>query len=324
MTDEPSFNSTWVGFRKLFAFGRSRVFLNSTRIDSHHGPEVAAWKTLAARMRPDDHILWMTFWHADDAYYRAAAEFYRDLPVPARNVWVLGNTEAETRAAQAAGFRAAWVNHNAWLDERILRPMEAVKKFRAILVSQLAPYKRIHLAAQVEGLAVAPGALFPLHKGRECAIPPRATLIESLPPGGIAELLACCRVGLMLSEEEGASYASSEYLLCGLPVVSTPSRGGRDVFYNDDNSKIVEPTADAVAAGVTELIARAPDRWALHRAHVAQSLAFRSRFIGDVLAPILRDAGSSMDPAAAFVAIYKHKMIDFVPGAEAMNIIQTL
>ena len=49
-------------------------------------------------------------------------------------------------------------------------------------------------------------------------------------------------VGGVFSEEEGACWASSEYLLCGLPVVSTHSRGGRDVWYSGHNSLIVEPT----------------------------------------------------------------------------------
>ena len=36
------------------------------------------------------------------------------------------------------------------------------------------------------------------------------------------------RVGLCLSAREGAMFASMEYLLSGLPIVTTPSMGGRD------------------------------------------------------------------------------------------------
>jgi hypothetical protein len=36
------------------------------------------------------------------------------------------------------------------------------------------------------------------------------------------------RVGLCLSAYEGCMRASAEYLLCGLPIVSTPNIGGRD------------------------------------------------------------------------------------------------
>jgi glycosyltransferase involved in cell wall biosynthesis len=46
------------------------------------------------------------------------------------------------------------------------------------------------------------------------------------------------RVGLLITPIEGASWASMEYLMCGLPVISCKSKGGRDVFYNDNNSAI--------------------------------------------------------------------------------------
>lgn len=72
----------------------------------------------------------------------------------------------------------------------------------------------------------------------------------------IGSHLRLARVGLMLSEEEGSCYASLEYLLCGLPVVSTPSRGGRDVFYNENNSIICDDTPEAVAEAVREASAK--------------------------------------------------------------------
>ncbi len=62
------------------------------------------------------------------------------------------------------------------------------------------------------------------------------------------------RVGLMLSEEEGACYASTEYLLCGLPVVSTASRGGRDEYYNEGNSIICEASAESVQASTRKAV----------------------------------------------------------------------
>jgi glycosyltransferase involved in cell wall biosynthesis len=59
-----------------------------------------------------------------------------------------------------------------------------------------------------------------------------------------------CRVGLCLSAVEGGMLASLEYLLCGLPVVSTESLGGRDVFFDDVNALLVDATPEAVRAGV--------------------------------------------------------------------------
>ena len=49
------------------------------------------------------------------------------------------------------------------------------------------------------------------------------------------------KCGLILSEHEGGCYSSTEYLLCGIPVVSCKnsknwSTGGREIYYNDYNS----------------------------------------------------------------------------------------
>lgn len=61
---------------------------------------------------------------------------------------------------------------------------------------------------------------------------------------------------MILSRTEGQCKASVEYLLCGLPVVSTPSTGGRDEFFDPDYVAIVEPTAEAVRKGVEDVIGR--------------------------------------------------------------------
>jgi glycosyltransferase involved in cell wall biosynthesis len=79
---------------------------------------------------------------------------------------------------------------------------------------------------------------------------------EKLTPLQINQALSQCGVGLCLSAEEGAMYASVEYLLAGLPVVTTPSLGGRDVFFDDEIALTVEPVPEAVKAGVDEMITR--------------------------------------------------------------------
>ncbi len=60
----------------------------------------------------------------------------------------------------------------------------------------------------------------------------------------------------ILSAEEGSSYASMEYLLAGLGVVSTHSTGGRDVYFDPDYCITCDPTPEAVRDAVAELRAR--------------------------------------------------------------------
>jgi len=310
-----------VSLRLLFEHGRTRIFLNSNRIDPSHEREVNVWREIASAMKPEDHIVWMTFWHADQTYFERAAEFYRATPVALDHIWVLGNTKQEVEAAQRAGFRSAWVNHNAWLDERLLQPLNRPKEYRAVMVSQLAPYKRVHLAAKVEGLALVPSRLFHLHQPVDVSHFTDATIIENLSAGGIAEILCRSRVGLILSEEEGACYASSEYLLCGIPVVTTASRGGRDVFYTGENSHVVAPTEDDVVRGVAWMIEHAPDPWTIHHAHVALSQTFRERFILEVLCGICEQQNVTADLQQLFASIFKHKMVTYVTEADAMVLV---
>jgi glycosyltransferase involved in cell wall biosynthesis len=79
---------------------------------------------------------------------------------------------------------------------------------------------------------------------------------NNLPEDQVVAKLNNSNVGLMLSEEEGACYANTEYLLCGLLVVSTPSRGGRDEFYDSFTAVICEPDQDAVHDAVELALAR--------------------------------------------------------------------
>ena len=50
--------------------------------------------------------------------------------------------------------------------------------------------------------------------------------------------------------------ASMEYMLAGLPVVSTNNLGGRDVYFDDDYCVKVGGNASAVAEAVSAVIAR--------------------------------------------------------------------
>lgn len=82
---------------------------------------------------------------------------------------------------------------------------------------------------------------------------------DKVPVEEIVRLYNQCRVGLCLSGMEGAMFASMEYLLCGLPIVTTRSVGGRDAFFDPEYVITVEDTPEAVSAGVKEMCARAPD-----------------------------------------------------------------
>ena len=70
---------------------------------------------------------------------------------------------------------------------------------------------------------------FPEHR-------PATSGYRNLDAAELCHWLNRSRTGLCLSEREGAMFASIEYLLCGLPIVTTPSIGGRHVFFEADTS----------------------------------------------------------------------------------------
>lgn len=159
-------------------------------------------------------------------------------------------------------------HQNALVDESLYHPIPGVPKCHdAIYDARLSPFKRHQLAEQVERLSLltahvanpgdAPYAediRRRLARAHWCNSPfdPRC---KSLGPEEVNRHLNEARVGLCLSAVEGGMYASVQYLLAGLPVVTTPSEGGRDMFFDPDYVAVVEPDPVAVAEGVRRMIA---------------------------------------------------------------------
>jgi len=59
-----------------------------------------------------------------------------------------------------------------------------------------------------------------------------------LSPEEVNVMVNKSKIGIMTTELEGVSWASLEYLMCGIPVISCKSKGGRDVYYTKNNSVI--------------------------------------------------------------------------------------
>lgn len=178
----------------------------------------------------------------------------------------LANSETEYQVLKDAGLRTAFVNHNALISPLIFRILpEAEKRFDAVYDARVNPFKRHQLAAGINSLALI-AARYATHYDEEYArsvknIMPQAYWFNdplstdyrrmTLPEVNAA--LNQCRVGICLSEVEGPMFASTQYLLAGLPVVSTKSRGGRDEFFMSDYVRIVDDNAEAVAEGIKEM-----------------------------------------------------------------------
>jgi glycosyltransferase involved in cell wall biosynthesis len=186
---------------------------------------------------------------------------------------ILCNTQRELELYRARNIPGIVCSTLAFVDETQfdIAPVP-VREFDAVYTAALVPFKRHELCRDLASLALIYHRYHPAgvqeagYPERVRAMLPQATFVNELdgdfrmlPPREVAAWINRARIGLCLSEAEGAMRAAAEYMLCGLPVVSTPSIGGRDRILDPDFSRIVAPEPDAVAAAVRELIDRAID-----------------------------------------------------------------
>jgi glycosyltransferase involved in cell wall biosynthesis len=186
---------------------------------------------------------------------------------PNHRLTYLAATSSEVERFTRLGLSAIHVNHDAFVDEQLYRPLPNQSvKYDAVYDANLRPFKRHELAADISRLAlityILDGNLDAEYWASVEELFSRAHVFNGavhssefhfLNPVEINQALNQCAVGLCLSREEGAMFASIQYLLAGLPVVTTPSLGGRDIFYHPDYVETVDPTPQAVAAGVERM-----------------------------------------------------------------------
>lgn len=210
-------------------------------------------------------------WSRDDEWHMGVLARWRTRHTrrhPNHRMIFLANSEAEHRRLTARGLGAAWVSQNAFVSPRTYQPLPGrVRRFDAVYDARVCPFKRHELATTIDSLALVTSRPAQHHdetyvRSVREILPrahwfndPLAPDYQSLAGEEINEAINQARVGLCLSAVEGAMFASIQYLLAGLPVVSTASRGGRDEFFDSDYVRIVADDPASVAAGVREMTA---------------------------------------------------------------------
>ncbi len=185
---------------------------------------------------------------------------------------VAANTEAELRLLEQNGVETIFANHNMFVDERMFKPMpDAARTYDAIYNACFSPFKRRWLCMEIERCAHLGYVADPDQKGdplgaflaakadlphHDFLNPVSANKARRLGAREVNQVLARAAVGLCLSEAEGAMVASVEYLLAGLPVVTTPNLGGRDRYFTAETAIVAEPNPRAIRDAVMALKAR--------------------------------------------------------------------
>ena len=203
--------------------------------------------------------------------------------VPEGRVIALGNCEKECQMLGSRGVETRFIHQNCFLDERRFRPLPGPRRYAAAYIARLTPFKR-HTLIPVE---LAPRLMLLGTKTREDereyveTVQRRyaaARWIPAFSGAKVSEYLAQAKCGLVLSAREGASFCSSEYLLCGLPLVDTPALGGRSVLYPEEFVRFIESTPEAVAAGVEHWGGCMVDPWRVRAAWLEKAQAHRTAY----------------------------------------------
>ena len=205
--------------------------------------------------------------------------------MPDSRVIAMGNCERECAALEAVGVETRLIHQNCFLDERRYRPMGHARPYDAAYIARLTPCKRHELMPpEIAPKLLLMGCATKIYdSARDYAnmVYSRYAAARVMPTfsgARISEYLGLAKCGLVLSAREGASFCSSEYFLCGLPVVDTPALGGRSVLYPEDFVRYVESTPDAVGEGIAHWVANRPNPWKVRAAWLDKAAPHREAF----------------------------------------------
>ena len=268
--------------------------------------------------RPVDFLIFPTWaWELPEVarpIISAATDYVAKHPL--HRLAFLCNTASQEPPFAEAGWPAAVLNSNIFCNDAQFRPLaEVAPRYDAIYNARLAPMKRHELAAEIENLclvyfyALCDGSVAAFHAehARLRAAMPKATFLNRLTPEGCDHYPAStvniamnqARVGLCLSAVEGQMRASMEYMMAGLPIVSTPSIGGRDYFFDDEYCATVHADPRSIREAVAAMAARCIPRDHIRARTLARVERERSRFV-DFVQNIIERRGGRTDFAAAF------------------------
>lgn len=247
----------------------------------------------------------------------------------------LCNYEKQIGLFNKFGLKTIFCNHNAMVDEKKFKPLpNAVKRYDAVYDARLLRFKRHWLASQLESIGLIYYSV-PTKDEADCMREIKMIFNHArffnhsecgkykvLDAAEVNEYLNQCRVGLCLSEWDGAQYASIQYLLAGLPVVETESHGGRDVFFDPEYSIRVEPTREAIKKGVEEMIRRRVTPEYIRHKTLKKMRAHRLNFIS-LIQGIYEQEGIRRDFSDEWNKVFFNRLVRNQHHVETIELLKT-
>jgi len=207
------------------------------------------------------------------------------------------------------GLNVTPFNYNALSDERIYRILPRNKKYDAVYIARPTKHKHLKLCEQIAGKW-----LWITYDVDESPSLTRETLempnvhapqfedgqfTRHMPRAECASMICQSGCGLALSDIEGAMHVSIEYLLCGLPVVQTPTEDcTRAEFFDPRTTVTVNPNMYSVAQAVLDAreLGRQTGPKAIRAITLQKMQPHRERFV-DAVRRAYEFVGIAHDPA---------------------------
>lgn len=251
----------------------------------------------------------------------------QQMKYPQHKIIFLCNTEEERQILGEFNPDTHFINHNCLLDSDLYNIENVQKDLEVIYNGRLDQSKRHYLLEKCQNVALISAPILKkksdhlnllyrkIGQARVMNFSPPIELqlaplnqMPSLSSKEVRLILNRSKVGVILSASEGACYASMEYLLCGIPVVSTRSLGGRDVFFNHSFAKVVHSNSKAIQAAVAHFLEMDYSPSEVRKEALSQISSHLSRF-KNLLKGIMDSEGVSFPFDEIWDKVYINKML---------------
>lgn len=221
-------------------------------------------------------VLQLGFEHEDPTLADGLADAVKifQQACPFAEVTILCNTPLEVERFTERSVKAVFCHQNAFLDETRYPVLPLPRVFNAVYLARITPIKRHLLLESLASPKLLLAGAYELDHEHDYAEDvrkrlSRAVLLPRFRGLEVSRLLCSSCCGLMLSPREGANFATAEYSLCGLPVVNTPSIGGRELLCPSEFRTDVAADGSAIASAVEHWVRNPPDPIAVRKAFLA-------------------------------------------------------
>jgi len=198
-------------------------------------------------------LVFRSRWFMAENFYKGALDGLESLK---ERTHIICNDQKEYQEHINRGYKAVLLNVGCLRNEERFRIIPSEKSYDLVFNSRIKAYKRPELLSEASkqlSLLIITREVKDAELIKDLEY---KKLLTNITVPEIPPRLNQAKVGVILSAIEGSCQASAEYLLCGLPVVSTKSLGGRSDFYDESNSIICGDSPEEVRDACLEMVRR--------------------------------------------------------------------